>query len=62
MICPKCKKRMKCMETANNGVNTARRYKCLNCKIYKYTFEKECVPGYVTPLLSEKRAKYIKKS
>ena len=58
MICPKCYKRMKCMETASDGVYTARRYKCLNCKTYKYTHEQECVPEYVTPLFSQKRRKY----
>lgn len=46
------------METANDGIKTARRYKCLSCYSYAYTCEVRCDKLSVTPLFSKKRKKY----
>ena len=41
MICPECKSRMKCFDSANDPISmrTARRYRCDTCKKLVHTME-----------------------
>ena len=56
MICPKCKARMKCMDSTNDseGMTTARRYKCLACGEKVYTIETVESKAHVNYLLAQK--------
>ena len=57
MICPDCKKRMKCSESYNDAelMKTARRYKCNACGKKIYTFETVADMLEVSYLLCKKQ-------
>jgi len=58
MICPKCNKKMKCIDSYNKTEEmiTARYYKC-NCGETLYTMEEESSVLNVRSLLTERQLK-----
>ena len=59
MICPKCKVRMKCFDTANDNkkMQTARRYKCPECLKIIWTMERPYDRDKVNYILSFKNGR-----
>lgn len=57
MICPKCHKRMKCLDSFNEveTMRTARRYKCEYCNNRLHTIEKVADALEVNYVLSKKQ-------
>lgn len=61
MICPKCNKKMTCVDTYCRGVTTIRRIKCSKCGIVVYTKETVISENLGKKMFAEKRDKYRKR-
>lgn len=61
MICPKCEKKMTCVDTYCRGVTTIRRIKCSKCGIVVYTKETAISENLGKKMFAEKRDKYRKR-